>query len=59
MTAQAMAEKLPNEIFEESGIYGKALGLVINEALYGDHSNCYKLLSDMLREEENPEISKL
>lgn len=57
--AREMAEVLPRGVLEESGLFGKALDMVINEALYGDHENCYKLLSDMLHDEENPEISKL
>ncbi|MBR2510001.1 MAG: DNA primase [Lentisphaeria bacterium] len=57
--AREMAEILPRGVLEESGFSGKALDMVLNEALYGDHDNCYKLLSSMLHEEENPEISKL
>ena len=57
--AREMAEYLPHELLEESGIFGKALDMVINEALYGDHSNCYKLLADFQHEVESAEISEL
>ena len=57
--AREMAELLPQELFDTAGIYGKALGMVINEALYGEHANCYKLLNEMLYEEHNSEISRL
>lgn len=57
--AKAMAEELPRGLSETSGIYGRALDMVINEALYGDHANSYKLLSAMLHEEENAKLSQL
>ena len=57
--AREMADLLPQDMFDTAGIYGKALGMVINEALYGDHANCYKMLNELLYEEQNPEISRL
>ena len=57
--ARMMAEYLPQDLLNESGIVGKALGLVINEALYGDHGNSYKLLADLMLEHESPEISRI
>ncbi len=57
--ARMMAECLPQDLLNDSGLVGKALGLVINEALYGDHSNSYKLLADLLLEQECAEISQL
>ena len=57
--ARKMSEELPRGLVETSGIYGRALDMVINEALYGDHSNSYKLLSAMLHEEENAQLSRL
>lgn len=57
--AREMSDALPQDLSANSGIYGKALELVINEALYGDHANCCKQLSNLLREEENAQISKL
>ena len=57
--AREMADLLPQGMFDTAGIYGKALGMVINEALYGDHANCYKMLNELLYEEQNPEISRL
>ncbi len=57
--AREMAETLPHGLSEMSGIYGRALDMVINEALYGEHANSYNLLEAMLREEENAAISRL
>jgi hypothetical protein len=57
--AREMADLLPQDMFDTAGIYGKALGMVINEALYGEHANCYKLLNELLYEEQNPGISRL
>ncbi len=57
--ARSFEGLLPQELLADSGIAGKALAMVINEALYGDHGNCFKMLSDMMHENFDEKISAL
>ncbi len=55
--ARYLAEAVPHDELAASGAGGKALDLVINAALNGEHDHASQLLGDFLREHPVPALS--